>query len=1245
MKKQILTLLLLVLSLMPVLARPDDGILGDFQGRTAAFSVRSVIQQDNGLIWFGTDRRLYSFDGYDLTPYPCPDGHIYINKLLMLPDRLLVGTNSGLYEFLFKSKSYRRLTPFDNQIIRALQSCGAFVYAGTNSGLYRYDPASDTAVQLLENVVFSLAGKEDSLYLGMADGVSVLDTATGSITPFARHTGICISILPEESRIWIGTPSLLLCADAGSGEILSHTPFVVPKVLCRGEGALLVGTDNGLYRFDLEDGSSTQLRSSITWDGIEDRNRDLWFGTSDGLLHWQRSSVIQPLPNLQTEPLSHYPSLSCDRRGRIWLGGSNGLTLIGRDGNSRRYTMTGSSYRIPHNRVYRIVGDPESADLFFATDGGILRYQQDADKMIPIRIPDSRNWVYDLLPEKGEIWAASFEGIYRLDRNGSVLRHYGQADGLSSNDIVRLVHGKDERIWALTRDQHLFRIDPLKEEIREIPTDIPLPYELCADREGRIWIVRDNRIARITPGFDGSSEQTVLTFHPDKKLEVFAMTDAADRIWVSSSNGLFGIHKESLEINQLETYRQYVGIGYDTVGRNLLLGAVGSADILRLDEFVRNLHSEKNAVISFTGMLVNGTQHIGPEELKAGELTLSSRQNFLEISFSDFNYADETPHRFEYRLENRRSVWQGTVVGNKLALTALQPGRYTLRVVAADSRSQPEEVLTFRIRQPIALSPAMLALYLCLLGLGICGLVRFILMRRNLRQERLQRDELIARSRQKEAFFQDVAHEFKTPLSLIIGPIGKMIREAGPDTDLENLRLAQENATKLSTLIHRTIDLSKDSDGVADNLLNTDVEMVDFARGIFDFYRENFPKHEFIFTSSHPKIPVVADIVKIEIVLNNLLSNACKYTPEGGSVLLTLERDDVGRQLVIKVSDTGIGFPKEELPFAFQRYFVSSRTKGGDYKSTGIGLSVTRKYVELHGGSVSVDSDADGTTFTVLLPCLAPYVQDTARSAGQSADDETDKPLIAIVDDNAQICSFIESILRERYRCVCSHNGKSGLKLCKDVLPDLIISDVRMPIMDGLEMCGQLRKFAPLNSAPIILLTAKDDKQTERQSIDLNIDVFLPKPFDLSTLTARVDQLLGNKKRMEQKLRMEMLASPTAARELSSDEKYLKKVTSLIEEHLDDSDLSVGKLCELGNFNEKQLYRKLKQFTGLSTVKYIHSIRLKKSAQLLQSGNFTVSEVMYSVGFSNASYFTRTFSSVYKMTPSDYMKSFKDKQI
>ena len=1225
-------------------AAPSAGqspAISDFRGQTAMLSVRSLVQQEDGLIWFGTQRSLYSFDGYDLTPFPCPDGHIQVNKLCLLPECLLLGTNNGIYSFRFSDRTFKRTVPFQGEVVRDIALLDKLAYVCTNRGIYRYDPGTDTAVRILEGDAECAASDGDVLYVGMRDGLGIFRPAEGTYTPLQQSLRVVASIYPDREALWVGTVSQLLRLSADGSSRQDETRFSVVKSICRDkEGRLLLGTDNGLFRYDPETRTQEKLHPSVTWTILEDRDGDLWAGTDNGLLHMQQSPLIHRVEGLPADGSNQYTTVLRDETGTLWTGGTNGICRLDEAGELRHYAMSGTSFHIPHNKIGRLVEDSRSGTVYAATDGGILRYDSGSGQMLPIRIAGIPNWIYDLLPLGNDLWAATFEGLFRLRPDGTVIARYTQQDGLSSNDIARILRGRQGHIWALTRDQYIFRIDPAGGEIRMLDPTPEGADCICGDGDGRIWIAAGNRLFRVTPTENGEDISSV-DFHPDPKLESFSILEAEGRVWICSSEGLFSVGTEEQDVRGLGTYRNYVGLAYDPDRRSLLLSTAGGVDEILLSD-LQAYYQSSAPNIRVTGIVVNGFRKIDGPGLPGKTIALPHNQNHLEIAFSDFNYNDALPHRFDYSLEGRYEHGRGTVTGNKISLNALKPGRYRLSVAPSGTAADPMEILSLRIRQPWYHSPWMILFYLGLLGGIIYTIVKLATTRRYLELERDQRDELVEQSRQKEAFFQDLAHELKTPLSLVIGPLGKAIREAAPDTDLTDLRIAQENAMHLSTLIHHTIDYYKGKGGVADSPMTSDVEFVDFARTIFDSWRDNFPKHEFIFSSSHPAIPVTIDIVKIETVLNNLLSNACKYTPEGGSVLMTLERDDIGRQLVIKVSDTGIGIPDEELPFAFQRFFESSRTKQGGYDSTGIGLSVIKKYVEVHGGQVAVDSDTNGTTFTVLLPCLAEGAGVTGSTpADEAITEDPDRPLIAIVDDNAQICNFLESLLKDGYRCVSSHNGKSGLKLCKDVIPDLIISDVRMPVMDGLEMCRQIRQYAPLSTIPIILLTAKDDRQTEQESIDLGIDFFLPKPFEVPTLTARVGQLLGNKKRMEQRLRMEMLSTPTPSRELSQDEKFLKKVTQLIEEHLDDADLSVARLCELGDFSEKQLYRKLKQFTGLSAVEYIRSIRLKKAALLLQNGNFTVSEVMYSVGFSNASYFTRTFSAAYNMTPSEYMKSFR----
>ena len=402
------------------------------------------------------------------------------------------------------------------------------------------------------------------------------------------------------------------------------------------------------------------------------------------------------------------------------------------------------------------------------------------------------------------------------------------------------------------------------------------------------------------------------------------------------------------------------------------------------------------------------------------------------------------------------------------------------------------------------------------------------------------------------------------------------------------------------------------------------------------------------------------DAIKLESILDNLLSNAVKYTPEGGSVTLRLEIPGEEKDVRISVSDTGIGVPRQDQPYIFQRFFQSPKT-AGKKEGTGIGLYLVKTYTELHGGSVLLTSEENkGTTLTPHLPGGTPEQMsvdvlsepvaseqetalveaETAVSASSSSAAETaspEAPLILIVDDTPEIAGFIYQILHAKYRCRIAENGKIGVEMAMELSPDLIIADVMMPVMDGLEMVRRLKKHIPTSTIPIILLTAKNDKETELESIRLNIEAFIPKPFEPDILLSRVEQLLAAWEMHETKARIEALATPKEIEAVSYDEKFLANIIHLIEEHISDSELNVNALCEWTGTNNKQMYRKMKQLTGMTPVEYIKSIRMKKAAMLLKQQKFTVAEVMYMVGFSNHSYFSKCFQAEFGVTPKQYV--------
>lgn len=498
-------------------------------------------------------------------------------------------------------------------------------------------------------------------------------------------------------------------------------------------------------------------------------------------------------------------------------------------------------------------------------------------------------------------------------------------------------------------------------------------------------------------------------------------------------------------------------------------------------------------------------------------------------------------------------------------------------------------------------------------------------------------------SQQKLDFLSNISHDLKNPISMIVTPISKLLIDVKDYHQKSMLEVVYRNAVSLNEMIHKLLEFNRIDRKEDSMLIVSRIELVSFVKNIYAVYKEADveEKYQWNLSCNTNSLFMDMDVIKLKSIINNLLSNATKYTPRGGTISIVIEYHEDLQAVSIRIADTGIGIAENELPYVFQRFYQSSRTKQ-QYEGTGIGLYLVKTYTELHHGKVEVASTIQkGTTFTVTFPVdesLNLSVSSTQEpETREEADSHELKPLILIVDDNPEMRNVIQTILADGYRCVFAANGKEGLEVVNNQQPDLIISDLMMPVMDGIEMSRILKKNLTTAVIPIIMLTAKDDKQTERKSLQSQIDAFIAKPFDAEILYFKVSQLLHNRVAYETKARMEKISSPKPIEEIASqDEKFLTAITQLIEDHISDSDLNVNALCNLSGVGSKQIYRKVKQLTGMSPVEYIKSIRMKKAAMLLQQRKFTVSEIMYMVGYSNASYFSKCFQGVFGKTPKQY---------
>ncbi|MGN0206379.1 MAG: ATP-binding protein, partial [Muribaculaceae bacterium] len=529
-----------------------------------------------------------------------------------------------------------------------------------------------------------------------------------------------------------------------------------------------------------------------------------------------------------------------------------------------------------------------------------------------------------------------------------------------------------------------------------------------------------------------------------------------------------------------------------------------------------------------------------------------------------------------------------------------------------------------------ASTPAHIVYFILFVALVI-WVINFFRVKNRLRIAHIEKEKTIEQIALKSELFTNISHELKTPLSLIIGPIGKLLSDVKDSELAKQLNVAYENALKMNTLIHKMLDTKRIDDDTETLMILSQVDMVHFCQNIVQTFETGYEQKHFLFTSDTESIYMDIDVVKMESVINNIISNACKYSEDNATIAVAVERQE--DNVLIRISDDGMGISADDIPFIFQRLYQSPRTRNVK-EGTGIGLYIAKKFVELHEGKIAVASEPDrGTTFTIQLPIKGgEAVSEIAEPDTKAAKNGT----ILIVEDNEAIRRFLSDTLGNDYNCLEAANGRAGLAVCGSVTPDLMIIDYMMPVMDGIEMCRRIKENRLLACVPIIMLTAKDDPDLELKTADLGVDCYMTKPFNVQVFESRVRQLLGNKDLLRSRVRMEEITEVKEIEVESSDERLLADIVKIIEDHIDDTELNVNYLSDKLGISSKQLYRKTKQHLGVTPVDFIRQVRMKKAAMLIQQNKFTISEIMYMVGFSSSSYFAKCFQAQFGKTPRQY---------
>ncbi len=1228
--------------------------------------INAIVADSYGQIWYGTPRGLFSFDGYRSRQATAQVGQIY--SLLMLNDTILIGDDNGLSFYCISNNSWHPIEGEPREV-RAMLKDGSSIYVGASNGLYklRTELSESTEIDHIAQesishpTVYSLAKTGDgTIFVGTYDGLCRMTDGqidTVKLPEPSNHTNTFVNSLfvdEEQNSLLIGTEDGLFTLDLADQTVTQlatargNSVKAIRKDL---HGNILAGTDNGLFvgngtnpakRIAHDAQNPNSLIGNIIWSILRDECDRIWIGTENGFSLANEGDVFVSVDDIAgSKGGNTLYSILRDSHERLWMGGSNGLIMYDTRAQQTRWFQVGNlDANLPHNRIRSIFEDSKGR-IWIATDGGVNLFDEKRSQFDRYDITDASgrynsNWAYDIVEDDdGRLWVATCRGgVLVVDRKtlmasgGSAVAEQviTTADGLPSDYIEKLQIDSRGNVHMHVNRKGVYTYQRESGTIREMLADETVST-IFVDRSDELFAARGSDIVRL------DSEGATIT-RLGEGVRIFALSEDEEGILAATSEGLRLLERNGDRLIPTRTKENgcYTSLFVDRDEAVLYLGGVDGLATLPTSELAEN---DSKPQVYLTGIYVNEQPYVSNGEARRlTSVDLSADQNSLAFELSDFSY--RAAGDYVYRLEGFDTDWhQLRSDDDRIFYLQLKHGDYTLHLGHLSPTGQPceETSIAIAIASPWYLSTLAFVVYALILIALVLWIMFFFRMKQRLRIEHIEREKTLEQTRLKIDFFTSVSHEFKTPMSLIIGPLSSLTNKVEDPDIKRSLDVVLDSARQLSQMINKALTFARVDNNIESEMNMQNVELVEFARDVFAMHRESPYAQglELIFNSSEEQVFVEADAVKLESVINNLVQNACKYTHEG-RVELSISRED--NSILMTVSDTGVGIPADDLPLIFQKYYRSAAGEASQ-DSSGIGLYLVRQYVERFGGHIEAKSDGEhGSQFIVTLP-IAEVQEATAKP--DSADQPTGRPVVLIVEDNRQIAEFVESILGPDYDCRIAHNGMAGFEMASKLVPSLVIADIMMPVMSGLEMAQRLKKQHTTAAVPIIMLTAKDDAQTRADSLESNIDAFIAKPFEARHLLLKVRQILNTQSTIESTIRLKNIAEQRVVEiPQSADEKFLAGFVEMVEKNLDDSTLNLNKLADHSNVSPKQLYRKVKSMTGKTPTEFINDMRMQKAALYLSQGAFTVAEVMYMVGYSNASYFAKCFAATWGMTPKVY---------
>lgn len=968
---------------------------------------------------------------------------------------------------------------------------------------------------------------------------------------------------------------------------------------------------------------------------VEDKKGNLWIGTNGGgLIYFDRKkgTSTQYLHDAsKTNSLSNnvIVSLCIDKEDKLWIGTYyGGLDCFDGKNFSHYKHDEKNPFSIADDRVWEIFEDSRQRLWIGTLTEGLELFDRKENKFIRYKRPGSlSNYISSIIEDKqGNIWVGTDLGIDVLDKHTGLFRHYehieNNKNSLSHSTVNDMLEDGRGGIWVATRDG-LNLYNPANRTFKTYRTE------------------------------DGLPDNTILTM----------LEDNNHHLWISTPNGISNVIVTGTGI-QCKNYDEADGLqgrqfnenaAFKTRDGELLFGGANGFNL-----FSPSSLRENKAIpqLALTGLQIfntpvkigekyNGRVVLEKSITEISDLTLKYNQNVFSIEFAALAYLNPNKIRYAYQLKGFNDEWL-TANGKdrKATFTNLNPGEYTLLVRASneDGKWSKPLALTIHILPPFWLTPFALITYVFLIIAALIYGRKLILRRAKMKfqieQERQEAQRLHELDMMKIKFFTNVSHEFRTPLSLIITPVEKMIGKAQPE-EKQQFQLIHRNARRLLNMVNQLLDFRKLEEQEL-KLNKTSGDIIRFLKELswsFTDIAEN-KKISFSFHASQELLFTSFDQEKLERIMFNLLSNAFKFTPVGGMVAVNIST--LEKTLQIKITDNGIGIPKDKQEKIFERFFQNEVPGSMVNQGSGIGLSITKEFVRLHGGDIRVESKVnEGSTFTVSLP-ITKVEEDLPKQTEQlyaPATRNKRKKSLLLVEDNDDFRFYIKDNLKEHYNIIEASNGKVGWQKALSEHPDLIVCDISMPEMNGIELCQKIRDDKRTSFIPLILLTALTGEEHQLEGLQTGASDYMTKPFNFEILLSKIKNLLSQQEQFKKTYQKQVQAQPVEIPTASANDIFIQQILAIIEKNMSNPDFSVEELSREMFMSRGALYKKMFSLTGQTPIEFIRSIRLQRAGQLLEKGEMTVAEVAYEVGFNNPKYFSKYFKMTFNVLPSAYQGS------